>query len=373
MKKLFLGLFAALFLASCGSNKTTVNGENVELQPGIYAKIATTQGDILFQFYTENAPMTSANFIALAEGNHPQVSEKYAGKPYFDGLIFHRVIPRFMIQGGDPEGKGTGGPGYQFPQEIHEDLRHDTAGIVAMANSGPNTNGSQFYITHNATPQLDGSYNVFGKVVEGQDVVKAIGDVDRSRNDKPKTDVVMEKVEIIRVGKEAKAWDAPQHFTEGVEAWQAAQEEIQARKEQLMQELYDAIDAAYPEAQKTASGLRYIITEKGNGPKPEIGQFLEVNYTGYLMDGTMFDSSVEEDAKRGGVFNPQRPYEPFPVVCGPQGRVIEGWREGLQLLNVGDKAKLIIPPHLGYGDRAMGPRLPANSVLVFDVQIMGIK
>lgn len=373
MKKLFLGFLSALFLASCGSNKTTVNGENVELQPGIYAKIETNQGDILFQFFLEKAPMTSANFIALAEGNHPKAAEKFAGKPYFDGLIFHRVIPRFMIQGGDPDGIGTGGPGYQFPQEIHPDLKHDDAGIVAMANSGPNTNGSQFYITHNATPQLDGSYNVFGKVLEGQAVVKAIGDVERNRRDKPKSDVVMEKVEIIRVGNEAKAWDAPAQFTQGVEAWEAAQEAAKARKEELKQALYDAIDAAYPEAQKTASGLRYIILEKGNGPKPKIGEYIDVNYTGYLLDGTMFDSSIEEDAKRGGVFNPQRPYEPFPVMCGPQGRVIEGWREGLQLLNVGDKAKLIIPPHLGYGDRDNGPRLPANSVLVFDVQVMGIK
>ena len=165
---------AAITLSSCGGNKVTINEETITLEDGIYAKLETSMGDILIDFHEDLAPMTSANFIALAEGNHPEVDEKYAGKPYYNGTLFHRVIKNFMIQGGDPDGTGSGGPGYAFPQEINEELRHDKAGVVSMANAGPGTNGSQFFITHGPTPHLDGKHSVFGKVIEGMDVVNAI-------------------------------------------------------------------------------------------------------------------------------------------------------------------------------------------------------
>lgn len=366
LKSFFFAALASVSLMSCGGNKVTVNDETVVLEPGIYAKLTTSEGDILIDFHENLAPMTAANFIALAEGNHPKVDAAYAGKPYFDGTLFHRVIPNFMIQGGDPDGTGAGGPGYQFPQEISEELRHDTAGVVSMANAGPGTNGSQFFITHNATPHLDGGYNIFAQVISGQEVVVAIASVERNRTDRPLEDVVLNKVEIIRVGKDAKAFDAPSEFLAGIS-------NAELRKQEAAQAIENEIDEAYPQAQKTESGLRYIIETMGDGPKPQVGQVIKVHYAGYLMDGTLFDSSVKEIAQAMGKYDSRRePYEPFEVVCGPQGRVIPGWREGLQLLNVGGKAKLIIPPYLAYGERGAGGVIPPNANLVFDVEIIEI-
>lgn len=338
-------------LGSCTSqNSTTVNGEKVKLEDGIYAKIETTKGDILFKLETEKAPMTSANFIALAEGNMPGVDEKYKGKPYFDGLTFHRVIPNFMIQGGDPAGNGSGGPGYQFPNETDNDLTHDK-GVVSMANAGPNTNGSQFFITVAPTKQLDGSYSIFGKVIKGQEVADEISKVDRNGQDKPKEDVVMKKVTIIRKGKEAKEFDAPKVFEEGRSNFTKNEE----AKEKAAAAAIDSISKGF---ETTESGLRYKITEKGDGPQPEAGDVVQVHYTGMFANGKKFDSSLD----RG---------EPISFPIG-QGAVIRGWDEGIGMLHVGDKARLVIPPSLGYGGTARGP-IPANSWLIFDVQLVGIK
>lgn len=367
LKRGFLAIFALFTLASCGGNKVTVNGEKITLQDGIYAKLITTKGDILIKFHHELAPMTVGNFVALAEGNHPEADEKFQGKPYFDGTLFHRVIPKFMIQGGDPDGTGAGGPGYQFPQEIVKSLKHDTAGVVSMANAGPGTNGSQFFITHNATPHLDGGYNVFAQVISGQEIVVAIGDVERMGSDRPVEKVVLNKVDILRVGEAAKKWDASQAFLEGKQG-------VEDAKNAQAAAIEAEIDAAYPEATKTASGLRYIIETTGDGPKPEIGQVVRVNYSGYLMDGTLFDSSIKEIAQEGGIYNAGRePYEPLPMQYGPMAPVIEGWKEGIQLLNVGGKAKLIIPPYLGYGSRGAGGVIPPNASLVFDVELVRIE
>ena len=176
-------------------------------EDGIYAYIQTNLGDIVGKLAMEKAPLTVANFVGLAEGTIKNTA-RAEGLPYFDSLTFHRVIPNFMIQGGDPSGTGGGGPGYKFKNEIHPDLRHSKAGIFSMANAGPNTNGSQFFITHKATSYLDGNYNVFGEVVMGQDVVDAIGNVPRDRRDKPNTTVYMKSVRIIRVGVDAKNFDA---------------------------------------------------------------------------------------------------------------------------------------------------------------------
>ena len=367
LKRGFLAIFALFTLASCGGNKVTVNGEKITLQDGIYAKLITTKGDILIKFHHELAPMTVGNFVALAEGNHPEADEKFQGKPYFDGTLFHRVIPKFMIQGGDPDGTGAGGPGYQFPQEIVKSLKHDKAGVVSMANAGPGTNGSQFFITHNATPHLDGGYNVFAQVISGQEIVVAIGDVERMGSDRPVEKVVLNKVDILRVGEAAKKWDASQAFLEGKQG-------VEDAKNAQAAAIEAEIDAAYPEATKTASGLRYIIETTGDGPKPEIGQVVRVNYSGYLMDGTLFDSSIKEIAQEGGTYNAGRePYEPLPMQYGPMAPVIEGWKEGIQLLNVGGKAKLIIPPYLGYGSRGAGGVIPPNASLVFDVELVRIE
>jgi peptidylprolyl isomerase len=246
-----------------------------------------------------------------------------------------------MIQGGDPKGNGTGGPGYQFDDEINPDLRHDRSGVLSMANAGPGTNGSQFFITHGATPWLDGKHTVFGYVVEGQDVVDSIEGKDS-----------LNSVEIERIGEEAKAFDAVKSF----EKFNSSKAEREAKLKAEAAKRLDEISKGFKE---TESGLRYQIINEGSGAKPNKGQEVSVHYKGSLVDGTVFDSSYKR----------KQPIE-FPVGAG---HVIEGWDEGLLLLNQGTKAQFVIPPHLAYGDREVGGVIPANSILVFDLELVDIK
>ena len=166
----------------------------------VTATLHTNKGDIDVELYDDRAPRTVDNFVGLATGGKtwtdPESGEDVEGKPLYDDVAFHRIIEGFMIQGGDPTETGRGGPGYQFDDEFHDDLRHDDAGILSMANSGPNTNGSQFFITLDAQPHLDGRHSVFGKVTDGMDVVREIGSVDTDRNDKPRDEVVLESVSV---------------------------------------------------------------------------------------------------------------------------------------------------------------------------------
>jgi peptidyl-prolyl cis-trans isomerase A (cyclophilin A) len=280
-----------------------------------------------------------ANFVGLAEGTlENNVTE--VGTPYYNGLTFHRVIADFMIQGGDPTGTGAGGPGYQFEDEIHPELKHNRPGTLSMANAGPATNGSQFFITHGPTDWLDGKHTVFGYVVEGQDVVDAVAQGD-----------TMETVEIVRVGAEAEAWDASSVFTT---ALSAAEEAARAAQE--------AADAAIADlkagAEKTASGLMYIIHEEGNGPKPTAGQNVKVHYELKLADGVVVDSSYSRGT-------------PLEIPIGV-GRVIPGWDEGIQLLNEGAKATLIVPSELGYGPSGAGGVIPPNATLIFKVELVQV-
>ena len=344
------------FLTSCNSqDNVTVNGEEVTLEDGIYAKIATPKGDILLELYYEQTPMTVANFVGLAEGSIPN-DIKGEGEPYYDGLKFHRVIDDFMIQGGDPAGNGSGGPGYQFPDEIVEGLRHDGPGVLSMANAGPGTNGSQFFITHKETPWLNGKHTVFGQVINGQDVVDQIAKGD-----------AMEKVTIIREGKAARKFDAPEVFEE-------KQEELKAEVERKAKEAEDRLAMLKEQSEITASGLYYQVLNEGEGPKPEAGQTVMVHYAGYLPDGTLFDSSIKSVAEKYGKYDARRePYAPFEVQVGPGARVIEGWKEAISMMKVGDKYKLIIPPELGYGARGAGGVIPPNSWLIFDVEMVDIK
>lgn len=284
-------------------------------------------------------PMTVSNFVGLAEG---VLNLKSPGTPYYDGLKFHRVINDFMVQSGCPQGTGTGGPGYTFPDEFADDLRHEGPGILSMANAGPGTNGSQFFITHVSTPWLDNKHSVFGKVVEGQDVVDAIRQGD-----------VLERVHIIRVGEKAQGFVVTKEsFAEAVVK---AQEKEQTRLETLQRELELELENRWPDAVKTPSGLRYVVTKKGNGGKsPKQGTAVTVHYTGTLLDGKMFDSSV----RRG---------EPAQFAVG---QVIEGWNEALVSMTKGEKRTLIIPPELGYGSQGYPGVIPPNSYLVFDVELL---
>ena len=377
---------SALLAVACGATPDIrVNNQEIKVGDGLYALFETSKGDILIQLEMEKAPITVANFVALAEGNHPKVTVK-KGEPFFDGLIFHRVIPQFMIQGGDPDGRGTGGPGYQFSDEFHPSLRHNGPGILSMANSGPGTNGSQFFITEVATNWLDDRHSIFGKVIAGLEKVTEIANAERDPRDVPKTPITM-NVKIIRQGKAAKEFDAPKVFTEGL-----AGAEAKAAKEAAEAEAKGAARAAeftwftngtvnsaefekkYAEwvakAENRAEGLKVLVVTEGEGEPMADGDQALVHYAGYLNSGKPFDTSVKEVAKAWGQYNPQRePYQGLPVTCGNQGRVIKGWQQGLIGLKKGSHAKLIIPPALGYGEAGAGGVIPPNATLVFDVWI----
>ncbi len=310
------------------------------MENGIYAKFNTTKGEILVKLTHDLTPGTVGNFVALAEGNLEN-SARPQGKPYYDGLKFHRVIPDFMIQGGCPQGVGTGGPGYKFDDEFHPELTHDGPGVLSMANAGPGTNGSQFFITHVATPWLDGKHTVFGHVVKGQDVVDSIAQGDS-----------ITTLEIVREGDEAKNWNAVEAFRvfEGSRAKREAAEkaEAEARMEKL--------SAGF---EKTQSGLRYQLIQKGNGAPAQKGKKVSVHYSGSLENGKVFDSSYSRK-------------KPIEFTLGI-GQVIEGWDEGIALLKVGDKARFVIPPYLGYGTSGAGGVIPPNAVLIFDVELMDVR
>lgn len=310
------------------------------MQDGIYAKFTTEKGEILIRLTYTKTPGTAGNFVALAEGNLEN-SARPQGKPYYDGLKFHRVIPDFMIQGGDPTGTGSGGPGYKFDDEFHPELKHDRPGILSMANAGPGTNGSQFFITHVETPWLDNNHTVFGHVVEGQDVVDAVSQGD-----------TMQKVEIIRVGEEAKNWNAIEAFRKFTGEREERLAKMRAQQEEEIKKLAEGFD-------HTSSGLFYKIINKGSGKKAEKGKTVSVHYKGMLTDGTVFDSSYKRK-------------EPIEFSLG-RGQVIEGWDEGIGLLQVGDKARFVIPSHLAYGDRGAGGVIPPKATLIFDVELMDVK
>jgi len=310
------------------------------MQEGIYAKFNTAKGSILVKLTHDLTPGTVGNFVALAEGNLEN-KVKPQGTKYYDGLKFHRVIPNFMIQGGCPLGTGTGDAGYKFDDEFHPSLKHDRPGVLSMANAGPGTNGSQFFITHIPTDWLDGKHTVFGHVVEGQDVVDAV-----------EGDDVLETLEIIRVGADAEKWNAVEAFRtfEGSRAKREAAE--RAAAEEAMERLAAGFE-------KTESGLRYKFIQKGNGKKAENGRTVSVHYSGSLENGKVFDNS----------YSRKKPIE-FPL---GQGNVIEGWDEGIALLQVGDKARFVIPSHLGYGSRGAGGVIPPNATLIFDVELMDVR
>lgn len=310
------------------------------MQEGIYAKITTEKGEILIKLTHDKTPGTVGNFVALAEGNLENEAQPQ-GTPYYDGLKFHRVIPDFMVQGGDPAGTGAGGPGYNFDDEFHPELSHTGPGVLSMANAGPGTNGSQFFITHVETSWLDNKHTVFGHVVEGQEVVDTVSQGD-----------TMQKVEIVRVGNEAEAWNAVETFRQFNGA--KAEREAAAKKEQ--DDLLKSLSEGFEE---TESGLRYQVIQKGDGKKAEKGATVAVHYKGMFVDGGEFDNSY----KRGN------PIE-FPV---GMGNVIAGWDEGIQLLQVGDKARFVVPSHLGYGSRGAGGVIPPNATLLFDVELMDVK
>ena len=310
------------------------------MQDGIYAKFNTSKGEITVKLTHDKTPGTVGNFIALAEGDLENTA-KPKNTPYYDGLSFHRVIPDFMIQGGCPQGTGTGDPGYKFDDEFHPDLKHSGPGVLSMANAGPGTNGSQFFITHVATPWLDNKHTVFGKVVEGQNVVDEIAQGD-----------LIDSLEIVRIGREAESWNAVEAFT----TFESSRElRLQEEKNKAEAEL-DKVASGFD---KTNTGLRYKILKKGDGNKATKGNTVSVHYEGSLTNGQVFDSSYQRN-------------QPIDFQLGI-GQVIPGWDEGISLLKVGDKARFVIPSELGYGSAGAGGVIPPNATLIFDVELIEAK
>lgn len=355
MKKILaVAALAATVFVSC-------NKEESNLPEGLYAEITTNKGKILTQLEYEKTPLTVANFVSLAEGTNTMVDAQFKDKPFYDGLTFHRVIADFMIQGGDPDGTGSGGPGYRFADEFTTDLKHDKAGILSMANAGPATNGSQFFITHGPTPHLDGMHTVFGHVLEGQEVVNAIAQGDK-----------IETVKIIRSGDKAKSFDAAKAFVDQQQMNQQKQEEAVKLIENSTKEMQEILNNAKVQATKTATGLSYFVFEKGSRTKPTEGEMINVAYAGYFEDGRLFDTSLEHVAEKFNMLDPQRKaanqYIPIPFQYGQKVGLIPGFIEGIEQLNIGDKAYIFIPSHLAYGERGGGP-IPPNTDLIFEIHI----
>ena len=350
MKKItILSVLCALTLSSFSQNifnkkeNTKSNNAKSNLENGMYTKINTTKGEILIQLEYEKAPLTVANFVGLVEGTLKN-NKKEIGTPYYDGLKFHRVIADFMIQGGCPDGNGTGDPGYKFADEFHPDLKHDKGGILSMANSGPGgTNGSQFFITHKATSHLDGKHSVFGHVIEGQEIVNLI-----------EKDDLMNSITIIRSS------DRISKIKSQIkESNQKIIDKVNAEKIEEAKKASEAMKKLQEGATITKSGLGYKVINKGDGiTNPVSTSTVKVHYTGMLTDGTIFDSSVQ----RG---------EPIEF---PLNRVIPGWNEGVQLMVVGDKWTFIIPGNLAYGKRgAPQAGIGPDATLIFEVELLEIK
>ncbi|MBT8318883.1 MAG: peptidylprolyl isomerase, partial [Gramella sp.] len=287
------------------------------------------------------------------------------------------VIDGFMIQGGDPTGTGSGGPGYKYPDEFVDTLSHDTKGVLSMANAGPGTNGSQFFITLAPVKQLDNRHTVFGKIVKGQDVVDSIGKVETGPRDKPVKDVVMNEVNIIRKGSAAKKFEAAKVFETELAEIESKKEEEAKKMQEMAAKKASEFDALEAKADSLDSGLKIYFETTGDGEKPKNGQTVNVIYEGYFADGNIFDTNREEIAQEMGIWNEQRAaqggYGPMATVYGPDAPMIPGFKEGMQQMNIGDEAVIWIPSHLGYGERGAGGVIPPNSDLIFRIKLVDIK
>jgi peptidyl-prolyl cis-trans isomerase A (cyclophilin A) len=336
---------------------------NDKLKDGLYAKIETNKGSIMVQLEYKKTPVTVGNFVSLAEGNNPFVKDDLKNKPFYDGLTFHRVIKDFMIQGGDPEGTGAGGPGYKFKDEITE-LVHNKGGVLSMANAGPETNGSQFFITHKATPWLDGKHTIFGHVIEGMDVVNAI----------EQNDAIM-KISIIRKGKEAQAFDAVNTFASYLNNKQKEKEALAEKTKKIKADKVAYFEELKKTAQTSESGLIYKKIKSGSTEKPTEGTIVYIHYAGYLENGELFDTSYKEVAEEYLKIDPRKSngggYQPIEYqFTKTPGGFIPGFSEGLNKMGFGDKMVLFIPSYLGYGERGAGGVIPPNANIIFEIELL---
>lgn len=344
MKSLKIVFVLAVIFSACKSKYPT-------LENGLYADIQTNKGDILIKLHHNKVPMTVANFVSLAEGNNPKLADSLKGKPFYDGIKFHRVIKDFMIQGGDPTGTGAGNAGYKFPDEFPLNdqgklaYTHNKAGVLSMANSGPATNSCQFFITHKDTPWLNGKHSVFGQVTIGQSVVDSI-----QKND------YINKVDIIRVGKQAKDFNASKVFSFELNNQEKRKEEREKKMAEARKRFQQKM--GIDKAVKTNSGLQVLQLQKGTGKKVNPAQPTTVHYTLYSSDGSKIDSSL----------NREKPFT-FTLNNDP---LIAGWKEGALMMYEGEKARLFIPSYLGYGSIGRPPIIQPDTDLIFEIEILKV-
>ena len=372
MKKVKLwALLLPLLLVACKSAKYP------NLKDGLYADIQTNYGDMLAELYYKATPGTVANFVSLAEGTNTYVADSLKGKRYYDGTQSHRVIKNFMLQAGDRTATGEGDPGYKFADEFVDTLTFTKKGQLAMANSGPATNGSQFFITEVATDWLNFRHTIFGQVIQGEDVISKITSVKTNAQDRPVDPVVIKKIEIVRVGKDAQKWDAPKVFDAFMKEQNAKAQKLESQKEKnlaLMAE-QEAKAVAQP------SGIKILKLNEGNGVKPQIGSDVLVNYAGFLRaTGDLFDTNIAEIAKENDAYDaaraadPQYGYIPYAWKYSPEVGLIAGFKEALLSMKVGDRIRVFIPSALAYGKQGFGNGvIPPDADLMFEIEIVDAK
>ena len=367
-----IALLSAMFVFfSCNSQKKAYK----DLGDGLFADIETTKGHIVVKLNYKEVPTTVANFVTLAEGKNNFVKVEYKGKPFYNGTIFHRVIDGFMIQGGDPTGTGMGDPGYRFEDEFVPSLKHSKKGILSMANSGPNTNGSQFFITQVPTPHLDGRHTVFGETVKGEEVIDAIAKAPRNGQDRPNEDIKIKNITIVANGKDAEKFDAVKVFDSYFKSVAEREKEKEERVKRASAKFLEEIKVQEPQAKVLPSGVKIFTINNGEGKQPKQTEFAMVNYAGYLRNGALFDSNIKEVEESYGKYQAMREqqngYQPIPFPYTPSAQLIPGFKEALLTMKVGDKIRVFIPATLGYGEAGAGDVIPPNSDLIFDIEITG--
>ncbi len=382
--KSITALFGILLLLSSSS----CQNKYPELGDGLFAEFATTKDTMVVQLFYKKVPLTVANFVALAEGTHPQLADSLKGKPYYNGTVFHRVIDQFMIQGGDPSATGMGGPGYKFGDEFDETLKHDKPGVLSMANSGPATNGSQFFITEVPTPHLDNRHAVFGQVVKGLEVQDSISNVAVAPgSNKPLEDVEILSVNIIRQGFGARGFDAAKTWEKELplleekrlkkieEAKKEAERQKKIAEEKMeaaAAEILPVLEDYKSKATATDSGLLTYTIIEGNGEKPALGSVVKLYYEGYFTDGKLFSTNVKDIDLKCGTYNEQKEqrglYNQMPMKFSADAQMIPGFKEGVLAMTKGQKSFFYLPSHLAYGENGRGPIKP-NSDLIFIVEL----
>lgn len=362
-----IGLITALGLSVLSCSKYA------DLEDGLYAVMNTSKGEMVLELHAEEAPITVANFVSLSEGNSKQVSDAYANKPYYNNTVFHRVIKDFMIQGGDPTGTGQGGPGYRFKDEFNEGLTHSSKGILSMANSGPYTNGSQFFITHKETPWLDQRHTIFGRLVKGESVLDSIANTATDPTDKPLDSILLKSVTIVRVGSEAKKFNANEIIEEyffGIEAERESYAKF--REERALTFTYTFNSE---EVTTTDSGLQFTVLQAATGDKPTMGTEVGLNYAGWLSDGQLFDTNIATIAEKDQNFEQinamhRGQFMPLMMTVEPDAPMIPGFKEAVLDMSFGEKRLVRIPSNLAYGSQGAGGVIPPDADLIFQLELI---